>query len=86
MGEFANDYARKVFEELKKDYRVELDDSKDSFGKKVRKAKKMKLPYFIIIGQKDIDENKLTLESRDSGESKQITLEELKEIFEKENR
>jgi threonyl-tRNA synthetase len=46
----------------------------------------MKLPYFIIIGEKDIEENKITLENRDSGESKQISLEELKEIFEKENK
>jgi threonyl-tRNA synthetase len=46
----------------------------------------MKLPYFIIIGEKDIEKNKITLENRDSGESKQISLEELKEIFEKENK
>ena len=87
VGDFANDYAKNIFEELKKEnFRVELDDSNDGFGKKVRKAKKEKLPYFIIIGQQDIDENKITLESRDSGESKQLSLEEVREIFKKENK
>ena len=84
IGDFANDYAKNIFEELKNEgFRVELDDSNDGFGKKVRKAKKEKLPYFIVIGEKDMEENKLTLESRDTGESQQITLEELKEIFNK---
>ena len=87
VGDFANDYAKNIFEELKnQEYRVEFDNSDDGFGKKVRKAKKEKLPYFIVIGEKDMEENKLTLESRDDESSKQISLEELKEIFGKENK
>ncbi len=85
VGDFANDYAENIFNQLKKaGFRVELDNSNDGFGKKVRKAKKEKLPYFIIIGQKDIDENKITLESRE-GKSEQLNLEEVLEKFKKEN-
>jgi threonyl-tRNA synthetase len=37
----------------------------------------MKLPYFIVVGDKDVEANALTLESRDTGESVSINLEEL---------
>jgi threonyl-tRNA synthetase len=86
VGDFANDYAENIFNKLKENFRVEFDDSNNGFGKKVREAKKQKLPYFIIIGEKDMEEKKVTLESRDSGESKQISIEELVNIFEEENK
>ncbi len=81
VGDFANKYAENIFKELKKDFRIEIDNSNDSFGKKIRKAKKEKVPYFIIIGQQDMDDNKLTLENRDTGESQKISLKEVQEIF-----
>jgi len=86
VGDFANEYAEKIFEELKENFRVEFDNSANGFGKKVRMAKKEKVPYFIVIGEKDMEENKLTLENRDTGESKQMDLEEVKELFLKENK
>lgn len=49
-------------------YRVKVDDSDDALGKKVRKAKKEKVPYFLIIGDKDIEQNMVSVESRDVGQ------------------
>lgn len=87
VGDFANDYAKNIFDKLKaEDFRVKINLSDDGFGKKIRSAKKMKLPYFIVIGEKDIDENKVTLENRDSGESTQQSIEEVLEIFKKKNK
>ncbi len=87
VAETHNKYAEDICNKLKeKGFRAELDDSKDGFGKKVRNAKKEKVPYFIVIGDKDIEANKLTLESRDKEKSEQITLDELKTKFEKENK
>jgi threonyl-tRNA synthetase len=60
--------------------RVEMDLSKDGFGKKIRAAKISRAPYFIIIGDKDIAVGKVTLESRDHGQIGQL---EEKEIAEK---
>jgi|AntRauTorcE11897_2_1112592.scaffolds.fasta_scaffold08570_2 threonyl-tRNA synthetase len=69
---------RKVFEQLRSEgYRVEVDDSDDGFGKKVRKAKTEKVTYFIIIGDKELEENKLTLESRDNNQIGTLTYEEV---------
>ncbi|HMO78656.1 MAG TPA: threonine--tRNA ligase [Candidatus Paceibacterota bacterium] len=68
VAENHNSKAEELFAELKKkNIRVELDSSSDGFGKKIRKAKVEKVPYFVIIGDKEISENKFTLESRDSG-------------------
>ncbi len=57
--------------------RVDLDTTDLGFGKKVRQAKQMKIPYFIIIGDKDIAAGKVTLESRDKGNLGQLTVDEI---------
>jgi threonyl-tRNA synthetase len=66
-------------------YRIELDISDESFGKKIRNTKKDKIPYTIIIGDKDMEVNKVTLESRDEGQIGQLTIEEVLERFKKES-
>ena len=69
VAESHNEKALELFEKLREvDFRVEIDKSKDGFGKKVRNAKLEKVPYFIIIGDKEIEDNKYTLESRDAGQ------------------
>lgn len=57
--------------------RAKIDLSNDGFGKKVRAAKNMKVPYTIIIGDKDIEAGKVTLESRDNGNLGQMTIEDV---------
>ena len=67
-----------------KDIRVKVDTSNDGFWKKVRNAKVDKVPYFIIIGDKDIEADKVTLESRDDGNLGQLSVDEVIEKFESE--
>ena len=70
-------YADNVYHALKSaGIRVHLDDSNDSMGKKIRAAKQAKIPYFIVIGDKEVEAKNVTIESR-SGESKQIDLHAL---------
>jgi len=57
--------------------RTDCDTTDEGFGKKVRQAKQQKIPYFIIIGDKDIAAGKVTLESRDKGNLGQLTVEEI---------
>jgi threonyl-tRNA synthetase len=70
------DYAELVYAELKKiGARVELwKDDHDGFGKKVRKAKTEKLPYWIIIGDEEMNTQTLTVESQET-QQKALTLE-----------
>ncbi|MBI2476031.1 MAG: threonine--tRNA ligase [Candidatus Taylorbacteria bacterium] len=55
--------------------RVDLDLTDEGFGKKVRQAKQMKIPYFLIIGDKDMAAGKVTVESRDKGNLGQLDIE-----------
>jgi threonyl-tRNA synthetase len=71
-------YAKKVFELLKENnIRAELDDADLNLGTRVRNAKNNKIPYWIVIGDKEIEANKITLESRDNGQLGQMSEEEL---------
>ena len=60
--------------------RSEIDLSNNGFGKKVRNAKNSRVPYFIIIGDKDIEAGKVTLESREK-QIGQMTAEEVVNKF-----
>lgn len=77
VAEAHHDYARHVYEELHAvGIRVKLEDSNESLGKRIREAKTDKLPYFAVIGDTEIANKNVTLESR-SGASMQMTLSTL---------
>ena len=82
------EYAQSVYNTLKKSgVRVELDDEKNGLGKKVRQAKDMKYPYWIVIGDAEVASDTVTLESRE-GEKMSLSIDEMiskltKEIEEK---
>ncbi|HEY0908102.1 MAG TPA: threonine--tRNA ligase [Candidatus Paceibacterota bacterium] len=65
--------------------RVDLDTSDAGFGKKVREAKDYKVPYTIIIGDKDIEAGVVTLESRDKGKVGAMKIEEVVAMLSKES-
>ena len=72
--------ANEIYNLLRKEMiRTEIDLTDESFGKKIRSAKVMRIPYFIIIGDKDIAAGKATLESRDKGQVGQLGEEEVLE-------
>jgi len=78
IGEDHFEYARGIFENLKsEEIRVELDESNESLGKKIRNAKTEKIPYMLVIGDKEVSENKVTLESRSDEKLGQVSLEDL---------
>jgi threonyl-tRNA synthetase len=74
VAEAHHAYAKQVFDELKAiGIRASYDDSNESMGKKIRNAKKDRLPYFVVIGDKEVEAKNVTLETR-AGESKQMTV------------
>ena len=64
--------------------RAELDESNETLGKKVRAVKLQKIPYWLVIGDKEISADKVTLESRVQGNLGQISVAELLQKFQKE--
>jgi threonyl-tRNA synthetase len=54
------DYAKTVLQELKNaDIRGEVDDRNEKIGKKIRDAELMKVPYMLVVGEKEMNENKV---------------------------
>ena len=65
IGEAHQEFSRVVLEKLKEvGIRAELDDSNESLGKKIRDAKKMKVPYLLVIGDAEVAAKQATLEGR----------------------
>lgn len=82
-GHFA--YATEVMDKLKAaDIRVELDISDETLGKKIRNTKTEKIPYALVIGDKEMIDKKVTIESRDKGNLNAQSVEELVESLKKE--
>lgn len=72
-----NDYAKEIFQKLKDEhFRVEIDLDDENLGSKVRKVKTEKVPYWLVIGDKEVESGKLTIENR-NGEKSEMTLEEI---------
>jgi len=78
VGERHISEAQKVHDALREVMiRSEIDLLNDGFGKKIRNAKTARIPYTIIIGDKDMAINKVTLESRDKGQIGQLDAKEV---------
>ncbi len=70
--------AKEIGEALKAaGLRPDVDLGDTGFGKKVRDAKDNKVPYTIIIGDKDMEKGVVTLESRDKGKLGEMKLEDV---------
>lgn len=55
--------------------RAELDDANESVGKKIHHATKQKIPYMVVIGEKEIESGKLAVRSRDRGDLGSLSLQ-----------
>jgi len=79
IGERQMDYAYEVKRALAAaDIRVELDSSNESLGKKIRNAKTEKIPYVLVIGDKEIEAGAVTVEGRPTTESPDGKLGQMK--------
>lgn len=78
-----NEYATEVANKLRAlNFRVDLDIRDTNLGSKVRDAKTEKMPFWVVIGNKEIEEQTVTIESRDNGNLGQKTIPDLISYFE----
>ena len=71
------DYANKVKEELQKaGIRVEVDNRDEKIGYKIREAQLQKLPYMLVVGDKEIEAGEVGVRSRKDGDIGAQKLEE----------
>ena len=80
------EYASKLKEQLENEgIRVELDDRQEKIGYKIREAQLQKIPYMLIIGEKEVEANAVGVRSRKEGDIGQMkTLDFISKIKEEE--
>jgi threonyl-tRNA synthetase len=79
------DYAKKVNSLLlENNIRTEIDDSNESIGKKIREAEKQKIPYMLVVGEKEAESNSVAVRSRGSRDIKIVEVEKFIERIKKE--
>ncbi len=63
------DYANSVSDKLKKaDIRCEVDDRSEKIGKKIRDTELLKVPYMLVVGEKEVNENKVAVRRQGKGD------------------
>ncbi len=71
------DYAKSVVSDLTaKGFRCELDTRDEKIGYKIREAQLEKVPYMLIVGQKEEDEKTVSVRKRDEGDIGSMTLDQ----------
>lgn len=80
-----NEYASEVVDKLfKAGVRVELDDRTEKVGFKIREAQLEKIPYMIVVGEKEQSEKNISVRSRDEGELGNVEIDEFISKIEKQ--
>ncbi len=80
-----NDWAEKVYEELKsEDIRVEINKNNETLGKKIREAEMQKIPYLLVVGEKEVEAKSVAVRKRGEGDLGQIEIKEFVKKIKKE--
>ncbi|MFH1655164.1 MAG: threonine--tRNA ligase [Candidatus Omnitrophota bacterium] len=71
------DYAKQIEQKLKtQDLRVEVDLRNETLNKKIREAELQKIPYLVIVGDKEVESKKVSVRKRGAGDLGAKTLED----------
>lgn len=74
------DYAHKIAKELENaGFRVEVDESSDQISAKIKSAQQLYIPWMVIIGKKEQDQNRVTLRLLDGTQEPNLTIAQLLE-------
>ncbi|WP_276371959.1 threonine--tRNA ligase [Chryseolinea sp. H1M3-3] len=82
ISERFNDYAKLVYDKLKEqDIRGLLDDRDEKIGRKIRDAETKKIPYMLIVGEREVAEGLVALRKHGHGDQGSVPLEEFVNRF-----
>jgi threonyl-tRNA synthetase len=81
------EYGAQVRDELGgRGFRIELDDRPESVGRKIRDAELRRIPFMLVVGEREQEEGLISLRERGTGDSGQMPIrgfaERLKELIE----
>jgi len=76
VGEKFLEYARGVRDELHEaGVRVEIDESDESLGKKIRNAEMAKVPYMLVVGEKEVESKTVAVRSYETKEQEVVSVD-----------
>jgi threonyl-tRNA synthetase len=79
------DYAKKVYDELfAAGYRVHMDDRSEKIGYKIREAQVQKIPYMLVLGEKEVQDGTVAVRHRGEGDIGAMKLADLMNRMHKE--
>lgn len=85
LSEKFKDYSHKVYKDLEAiDIHGTFDNRDEKIGRKIRDAEVKKIPYMLIIGEKEAAEGKVAVRRHGQGDLGSMTLDEFKKIFKEE--
>jgi threonyl-tRNA synthetase len=77
-----NEYAETIAADLRQaGFRVEANTRSDKIGAKIRDAQLQKVPYMLILGDKELEEHRVAVRERKQGDIGAMSLEEFKEMI-----
>ncbi|MBQ4313526.1 MAG: threonine--tRNA ligase, partial [Clostridia bacterium] len=81
VSEKSAEYGKKVYETLRAaGVRCEMDNRNEKIGYMIREAQMVdRVPYMVIIGQKEVEENVVSIRNRDTAQTETMTLDEFVE-------
>ena len=72
-----NEYAKQIVDKLESQkIRAHLDDRNEKIGYKIREAQVKKVPYILIVGEKEVESGTVSVRSRDNGEQGAMAVDE----------
>ena len=87
ISEKYNDYAKKVSNFLNiSDIRTVVDDRNEKIGRKIRDNELKRIPYLLIVGEKEAESDSVAVRRQGEGDKGTMTLEEFAEFINKEVR
>ena len=79
------DYAHKVRDELeRKGFRVEVDDRSEKIGYKIREARLEKVPYMLVVGDKEVENGEIAVKTRTGEDKGTMNVNTLASMFNEE--
>jgi len=79
------DYAKKVYDKMiKAGFRVHLDDRNEKVGYKIREAQVKKIPYMLVVGEKEMTDGTVAVRSRKDGDQGAMPVDEFVKKLKKE--
>jgi len=85
ISEKYHNYAKEVFLKLQeKDIRGFMDERDEKIGRKIRDTEVRKVPYMLIVGEKEVENQEVSIRKHGEGDKGSMSLSSFEEMFQQE--